>query len=202
MKDPEKKTTHHHGNLREALVQAGVELLEDGGLNALTLRKCAARAGVSHAAPAHHFDGLHGLKAAIAIEGFRRFADFMRTEIAQSDQTPRGRLRAICRGYLQFGIEHQALLNLIFGLSADVAQKYDMEGYGRAAHQVLEEACAPFVPKGTSAAAVEMQVWSLIHGFTMLYTIGQFGLPIPQRIEDGPFDQVMALLDRLECTPT
>ncbi len=61
---PEKP--HHHGNLREALIVAGIEILKEGGLPALTLRACAARAGVSHAAPAHHFDGLPGLVTAIA----------------------------------------------------------------------------------------------------------------------------------------
>jgi DNA-binding transcriptional regulator YbjK len=61
MTESADKKKPHHGNLRAALVSAGIELLEEGGLEALTLRKCAARAGVSHAAPAHHFEGLQGL---------------------------------------------------------------------------------------------------------------------------------------------
>ena len=62
---PAPRTAHHHGDLRQALVAAGIELLDEGGLAALTLRRCAARAGVSHAAPAHHFKGLRGLLTAI-----------------------------------------------------------------------------------------------------------------------------------------
>ena len=66
MRNQPQKKQHHHGNLREALITAGVGLLNEGGLSALTLRKCAARAGVSHAAPAYHFKGLNGLLTAIA----------------------------------------------------------------------------------------------------------------------------------------
>ena len=68
IKKPENK--QQHGNLKEALVLAGMQILEEEGLAALTLRRCAALAGVSHAAPAHHFDGLKGLRTAIAIRGY------------------------------------------------------------------------------------------------------------------------------------
>ena len=72
-KAKETSRPHHHGDLRRALIDAGLALLTEGGTSALTLRGCAARAGVSHAAPAHHFDGLDGLRVAIAEEGFDRF---------------------------------------------------------------------------------------------------------------------------------
>ena len=79
-----QKRPHHHGNLREALIIAGLELMEEGGPDALTLRKCAKRAGVSHAAPAHHFNGLTGLKAAIVARGHRLFSDFIRKAGAEA----------------------------------------------------------------------------------------------------------------------
>ena len=192
-----KKNAHHHGNLRAALIDAGIELLEEGGLEALTLRKCAAKAGVSHAAPAHHFDGLPGLKAAIAIQSFSMFSQSMSEAAAAGDPSPRGVLRSICRGYLEFGISHPALLKTMFGLGATEALKYDLQGAGRRAYDILREACAPFVPDGTAPEIVEAQVWSLIHGFTLLYIGGQFVHPLPLSIEDGPFDQVTALLDHL-----
>jgi len=55
---------YHHGNLREALIEAGTEILDEDGLEALSLRACAKRAGVSHAAPQHHFGNLEGLRIA------------------------------------------------------------------------------------------------------------------------------------------
>jgi AcrR family transcriptional regulator len=196
---PAKK--HHHGNLRPALIKAGLELLEEGGIDALTLRKCAARAGVSHAAPAHHFDGLPGLKQAIATEAFQIFSNHLQEAIDRGEQTARGRIYAICRGYLQFGLSHRGLLNVIFGFDG-LAAIANPDGKDTAhAYQILRDVCAPFVPDGTDERIVEAQVWSLIHGFTLLYIAGEFGSP-PPPIDIGPFDQVMALLDRIGSPPT
>ncbi|WP_204113903.1 TetR/AcrR family transcriptional regulator [Shimia biformata] len=191
---------HHHGDLRNALIEAGISLLEEGGLDALTLRKCAARAGVSHAAPAHHFDGLAGLRTAIAQEAFDRFAASMTAAAKAEGDSPRARLRGICRGYLEFGLKHRGLLETMFGVPAeDILQ----EGNGpedAASYMILRDACAPFVPEGTQPEVIEFQVWSLIHGYTLLFVSGRLGCLAPERIEDGPFEQVMALLDRVGDT--
>ncbi len=193
MEERSRKKKHHHGNLKEALVTAGIELLEEGGIDGLTLRKCAARAGVSHAAPAHHFDGLLGLKIAIAQEGFRLFSQSLENGLAGIDD-PRQRLRAICRGYLNFGLKHPGLLNVIFGTG--LASLVPEMREGDYAYNILREVCAPFIPEGQDRQVGVIQVWSLIHGFTTLYLAGEFGSP-PPPIEDGPFEQVAALLDRI-----
>ncbi|UZD89692.1 TetR/AcrR family transcriptional regulator [Cognatishimia activa] len=187
------KKKHHHGNLKEALVHAGIELLEESGIDGLTLRKCAARAGVSHAAPAHHFDGLLGLKIAIAQEGFLIFSRYLEDGLEGIDN-PKERLRSICRGYLAFGLEHPGLLNVIFGTGLAALVPDNREG--GYAYNILRGVCAPFIPEGQDPQVVEIQVWSLIHGFTMLYLAGEFGCP-PPPIQDGPFDQVVTLLDRV-----
>lgn len=187
------KKKHHHGNLKEALVNAGIELLEESGIDGLTLRKCAARAGVSHAAPAHHFDGLLGLKIAIAQEGFLIFSRYLEDGLEGIDN-PKERLRSICRGYLAFGLEHPGLLNVIFGTGLAALVPDNREG--GYAYNILRGVCAPFIPEGQDPQVVEIQVWSLIHGFTMLYLAGEFGCP-PPPIQDGPFDQVVTLLDRV-----
>ena len=197
--DPAAKTKHHHGNLRAALVQAGIDLLEQGGMKALSLRKCAALAGVSHAAPAHHFAGLDGLKAAIAQEAFQRFSHFMRQAADQGDQSDRERLKSICRGYLQFGLTHPALLQMIFGTApADMPRAVSSEdNQGSDAYQILRDSCAPFVPPGSDPQVLEGQVWSLIHGFTLLCLSGQFGpLEDPDRTA-AYLDQLLGLLDHL-----
>lgn len=191
------KSRHHHGDLKAALVNAGIDLLEEGGLKALSLRKCAARAGVSHAAPAHHFDGLAGLKQAIAEEGFRLFSHYLQTACDGGPQDPRGRLRSLCRGYLQFGLDHPGILAVIFG---DQGLAGLVHGGGKEeadAYLTLRDVAAPFVAPGQDRLVVETQIWSLIHGFTLLYLSGEFGSP-PPPIDDGPFAQVIALLDGLE----
>ncbi len=191
------KTRHHHGDLKRALIQAGIDLLEEGGLEALTLRKCAARAGVSHAAPAHHFAGLPGLIEAIAQEGFDIFSKHMTDAIEAGEQTDRARLRSICRGYLQFGLSHSGLLKVMFGEHglAIHAPRSDNREEAKA-YLILRGVCSPFVPAGEDPHIVEAQVWSLIHGFTLLYIAGEFGDP-ETAIGDGPFEAIMALVDRI-----
>lgn len=196
------KKSHHHGDLRNALIKAGIEILEEGGIDALSLRKCAARAGVSHAAPAHHFDGLPGLKGAIASEAFAVFSRHM-LEAAQSEgSSARARLKGICRGYVQFGLAHRALLDTIFGIDMSELAREPIEHDDSSAYQILRDACAPFVPDGTRPEVVEFQVWSLIHGYTMLFVRGHFGETMPAEVADGPFEEVMALLDRVGSAPT
>ena len=197
MTNEDVKSRHHHGDLKAALIKAGIDLLEEGGLSALSLRKCAARAGVSHAAPAHHFDGLAGLKQAIAEEGFRLFSSYLQSACDSGAQDPRGRVHSLCRGYLQFGLDHPGILAVIFG---DQGLAGLVHGGGKEeadAYLTLRAVAAPFVAPGQDRIVVETQIWSLIHGFTLLYLAGEFGSP-PPPIDDGPLTQVIALLDRLE----
>lgn len=190
------KSRHHHGDLKPALIKAGIDLLEEGGIKALSLRKCAARAGVSHAAPAHHFDGLAGLKQAIAEEGFRLFSSYLQTACDSGPQDPRGRLKSLCRGYLQFGLDHPGILAVIFG-DRGLASLVQFGGKEKAdAYLTLRAVAAPFVAAGQNRLVVETQIWSLIHGFTLLYLAGEFGSP-PPPIDEGPLMQVIALLDAL-----
>ena len=85
----DKAKSHHHGDLHNALVRAGLELLKEGGTKALTIRGCAARAGVSHAAPKHHFNSLDDLRHAVAIACFEVFNRHMLSAAAKAEQVDR-----------------------------------------------------------------------------------------------------------------
>ncbi|MBV7393887.1 TetR/AcrR family transcriptional regulator [Mameliella sediminis] len=195
MSETTDKPRHHHGNLRNALIEAGIDLLREGGLAALSLRKCAARAGVSHAAPAHHFEGVEGLRAAIAQEGFRRFETSMRRHADAGDQSPRGRLHGICRGYLAFARDEPALYDLIFSFRAGNPHVRHGDAAKSPAYRLLRETCAPFVPPGVDPVVVETQVWALVHGLAMLTLTGRFQDMTP------PVDGVLSLLDRIGAPP-
>ena len=168
------KDKHHHGDLREALITAGIELMEVGGPEALSLRKCAAKAGVSHAAPAHHFNGIVSLKAAIVARSYKIFAETMQAH-RQGACGPRARLLAICDGYLDFANHHAALFQFMFQpFTEDRAQinapvLAALEAHSSAAFQELAEACAPFEPVAGQAGGTEALVWSLVHGYAMLF---------------------------------
>jgi AcrR family transcriptional regulator len=168
---------YHHGNLRDALVQAGVDILAEQGLDALTLRGCAARAGVSHAAPKNHFDNLEGLRAAIIAEGFRRHRAAMRARMADAAADPWAQLLAAARGYVDFALNSPDLFRLMFSTARWNAGTEELNAAADGSYAVLREICAPLVldPDGTGAPAsvVETMVWSSIHGYaSLLVTTG------------------------------
>ncbi len=159
---------HHHGNLRAAMIDAGLELLREGGLNALTVRGCAARAGVSHAAPAHHFKDRNGLVAAIMARGYQIFSDTMIEERDAAEDQPHSRLLAICRGYLRFSEEHFPLFDVMFSAPEQEQADPELQRQSARAYQILSDCCAPFQCGPASAAGAEAFVWSLVHGFASL----------------------------------
>lgn len=172
----EKTRPHPHADLREGLINAGLTLLARDGTAGLTLRKCAALAGVSHAAPAHHFEGLPGLLDAIAARGFDMFADVMEAHAARAPDEPRARLEAICVGYFDFARANPALYDLMFRQVWSLAGRADeLAKSGARAYAVLADTCAPFIPRGQEPGIVETQVWSLIHGYATLVLVGKLG---------------------------
>jgi len=188
------KPRHHHGNLREALITAGIELMEIGGPNALTLRKCAARAGVSHAAPAHHFGGLISLKAAIIARGHQLFARAMLDARARAENDPHAQLYAICDGYITFANTHSAVFRFMFqpyderDPGIDVTTRAELMRDAAASYQILRETCEPFAPVGGRELGTETMVWSLVHGYAMLFC-GQESSS-PRELEVPDFSEI------------
>src|ERR1700735_4162553 len=100
---------YHHGELREALVTAGRRLLEEQGLRGFTLRECARRAEVSHAAPAHHFASIGAPLPDIPTRGHHALTSARETEAKRAKTDPTARLVAQGVGYMAFAAAHPAL---------------------------------------------------------------------------------------------
>ncbi|SMH52363.1 TetR/AcrR family transcriptional regulator [Mesorhizobium australicum] len=111
---PTPKTPYHHGDLREALLRAAEAELTEKGMEGFTLRGCAKRAGVSHAAPKHHFRDANALLTELAAVGFGRFVQTMRARRDAAEDTPRARLVGVGLGYIDFAQENPALFRLMF----------------------------------------------------------------------------------------
>ncbi len=104
---------YHHGDLRAALLAAAEAELTEKGVEGFSLRSVAKRAGVSHAAPAHHFGDTNGLLTALAAEGFTRFQDTLDArEVGAADDRDRAVRAGL--GYLEFALARPALFRLIF----------------------------------------------------------------------------------------
>ena len=112
-KDPRPKPAYHHGDLRKALLDAARALLREGGPDACSLREIARRAGVSHAAPYHHFKSLEQLLAAVAEQGFM---DMDRTMMEAQGAAPpdaEAQLVAVGMGYIVFARRDSSLFRLM-----------------------------------------------------------------------------------------
>lgn len=168
-----RQKTYHHGDLRQALLQAGLAMLEEVGLEAMSLRKIAARVGVSHAAPEHHFPTLKHLLNAMACEGFGLFAATMRAEMAHAEPAAAPQMRAASKGYLAFATGHPHLFRLMFNANLLDWSDPALEEAGNLGLAVLREICWPVAIRlgldtEEGRASVEQLVWSQIHGHAHL----------------------------------
>ena len=139
---------YHHGDLREALLKAAESILEREGPAGLTLRAAAREAGVSHAAPTHHFGDMGGLLSELAAEGFRRFGAFL-AAAAEAEKMFRSERLDVSRPALR-----DAIRASFQTLSGGVAEHLS-ENPARAA-----------APLATIAGIVRS--WAMVHGFAML----------------------------------
>jgi len=170
--------SYQHGDLRHALIQAGLKLLAEGGLPALSLRAAAQLAGVSHAAPYRHFKDKGALVAAIAEEGFRLLTRRMKEELATcADADLLVRFRAAAIGYVTFAVESPGYFRVTFGGAFGVPGTYPtLEQAGAEAYGVLRDLISQGIASGRLRTGdpdqLSLAVWSLVHGLGMLIIDG------------------------------
>lgn len=168
---PEKKRdSYHHGDLRHALINAGVVMLAEEGVEALSLRGLARRAGVSHNAPYQHFADKDALLAAIAEQGFHLLSDYIDQSQAGRDQDAiRERLEVAGQGYVRFAIEHPHHFQLMFGPRAHAGYP-DLSTAARAAFdrlaQIVAEGQRQGVLSGADPREPAMVIWLVVHGLS------------------------------------
>src|SRR5262245_22603404 len=158
---------YHHGELREALVAAGRKLLEERGLLGFTLRECARRAEVSHAAPAHHFASIDDLLAEIATRGYHELIEAMEAEARRAKPEPAARLVAHGVGYMAFAAAHPALFQLMFNREASRFETPGLAAAAKHAYQLHLAAVDAVIPKAAPELRKRMAdfAWATMHGF-------------------------------------
>lgn len=163
------KTAYHHGDLRSALVAAGETVLEEQGVGGFSLAECARRAGVSKAAPSHHFGNVHGLLAAIANKGVDEFAERLEDALALIKEGPPERLRCVARVYIDFALDRPERFRLMFGpaLPNDKHGETLVTSMDCALY-ILEREVAAVRPDVTDRRAITVFTWSFVHGLAML----------------------------------
>ncbi|WP_028348674.1 TetR/AcrR family transcriptional regulator [Bradyrhizobium murdochi] len=190
---PAGETPYHHGDLHDALLAAAERVLERNGLSGLTLRAVAREAGVSHAAPTHHFDDLTGLLSELAAIGFRRFNAAM-TAAGNTETLPLMKSLARAKAYVAYAQARPGMYGLMFRTerldmtrpSLHEAATASFEGLATAVSLSRNEE-----PTGATLAALSLdqaaaiaRAWSLVHGFTTLLLDGRLK-DILRRLPEG-----------------
>lgn len=186
--DSRKATSYHHGDLPNALIAEGRQLLEDIGLGEFSLREVARRVGVSEAAPGRHFDGKTGLLAAIAASGFRELAG-LRRAIAAKKSSEMQKAYDMLAIYVEFAQTHKGLFYLMVGPRVleknafpeiGIAQK---EAFNLFADAVSALAASNGWPEG-ARNYVTHAAWSVEHGLANLILASR--VPLVDRPIDIP----------------
>jgi AcrR family transcriptional regulator len=170
---------YHHGALREAMLTAAERILEREGLPALTLRAAAREAGVSHAAPAHHFGDLTGLLSELAALGFRRFRAAL-VAAADRETGPGERLDAMGKAYVSFAKTHPGMFTLMFRSERLDRTRPALSDAVDAAASALAQAVGAQrgetivkgAPSLTQAAGI-VRAWAVVHGLAVLLLDGR-----------------------------
>ncbi|WP_067466411.1 TetR/AcrR family transcriptional regulator [Nocardia amamiensis] len=171
------RTSYHHGALRDALLAACLRLIETEGLAAVSLRRVAREAGVSTAAPYHHFPDRAALLATLSTQGFQSLGAYL-TAARDDATTPMGALSAMARAYVRFSREQPAYFRLMFRPELSQPDKHpDAMAAGDAAFGVLADAIAQCVRAGAlpadKADTLAVMFWGLGHGLASLWLDGQ-----------------------------
>jgi len=171
-----KSGAYHHGDLRRALLEAAVRVVEKDGVAALSLQALARRAGVSSGAPYHHFESREQLLAEIAAEGFERLTAEMRSAAESAPGDARAQLEALGCGYVRFALAHRGHFRIMFRpeLKEQLGQARREEILESFA--MLERAVARCQREGAAPAGdprpLVLLAWSAVHGASALWIDG------------------------------
>lgn len=183
------ENNYHHGDLKNALIGAGLALLASEGVDRLTLRAVARRAGVSHTAPYRHFANKAALLAAIAEDGFAQLTATLDVALGTGDQatvisatrSATGRIVAGGLAYVQFAQQNPAIFRLMFSYMVGDRSHYPTL-YLAAKHSFNTLLAAIVAGQGQgefvagSADVLTMSLWAMVHGLATLVIDNQIPL--------------------------
>jgi AcrR family transcriptional regulator len=181
-----KKKTYHHGDLKNALIKAGADILSKEGVSALSLRKVAQQAGVSHAAPYAHFADKQALIAAISTEGYQKLYAQIAQVADQYRSDPLRRLVESSWAYVQFALNEPDHFKVTLSGMIDKEQEYP--AFVEAAQQTFN-LVVDIVAQGQQAGLLRqgapdltaVSVWALIHGLVTLLLENQISHTVLDR---------------------
>ena len=171
-----KRKRYHHGNLREALLQAAIQLIGEVGPAGFTLREVARRAAVSHNAPYRHFQDKEELLAAVATQGFHGLTEAMLNAVRQqSDSVERLKLAGLA--YVEFALRRPEHFTVMFDAPVSRSKDSDFAQSGEQAFATLLNLVTTCQQEGRLPSgdplSFALLAWSMVHGVAKLATAGR-----------------------------
>lgn len=201
MTRPATRTSDPDTRLDERLVQSALALLAEDGIEGLTLRRLARRAGVSHGAPARHFRSLKDLLAEVAARGFALLSEAIEKSGAQvpAEAGPMARLAAAARAYLDCAVENAALFALMFRTDALDPTNASFAREAPAAFDQLVRHVRAAQQQGWHAdldtRLLAGSLWASVHGLATLWSQGAFQGAVPHASIDDAIAITLELVD-------
>ncbi|MEU6976153.1 TetR/AcrR family transcriptional regulator [Streptomyces sp. NPDC046371] len=180
------RRTYHHGDLRQAVLTAALDVIGTEGPAALSLRDLARRAGVSHAAPAHHFKDRTGLLTAIAAQGY----DLLAEALADAPDLRERGVR-----YVRFAAAHPAHFQVMFQPGLHHADDPELLAAKERAGAELRAGVTGLPASAEAPRDTGMAAWSLAHGFATLLLTHNLDAPLGDRDPGEVFRALTGLLD-------
>ena len=183
------KRGYHHGNLKEALIQSALTLIEVKGPTGFTLSEAAKTAGVTPAAVYRHFKGREDLIAEAARQGYAIFADLMEYAYQSGQPSALASFEATGRAYLAFAKKYPGHYVAMFESGISINQNPDLAVVARRAFDVLEQAAVELskhIPEGKRPPPqmVSAHIWAMSHGVVELFSRGSPGTKSPFPAEE------------------
>jgi AcrR family transcriptional regulator len=173
---PPKK--YHHGDLKNALIEAGIKILSKEGVGGLSLRKVAKQAGVSHSAPYAHFTDKQSLIAAISTEGFKQLYNELDAAILSHADDPKQQLLEGAWAYVQFAMNNTDAFKIMF--SGVLEKERDYPSFVEISHNTfgrvmdIVRACQEAgILRPAPPEMMAVAVWGQLHGIISLILEGQ-----------------------------
>lgn len=187
-----KASAYHHGDLRQALIDAALAMIEERDVASVSLRAVARRVGVTYAAPYHHFEDKRALLAAVAEEGFRELGALMQRAVAETEgRSRRDQFHQLGLSYVQFALSHPAHFRVMCGPDLKEKEAYpELHAAAQACFDRLMETTARALDDPSDATAVmslAVTAWSAVHGLAMLWIDG----PLAEKFEGVPIERLV-----------
>jgi AcrR family transcriptional regulator len=178
--EKDSRRAYHHGDLRQALLDVALDMLEKSDSEQLSLRAIARQAGVSRAAPYHHFTDREALLSAVAAEGFKKLRSEMTAPADSTDSTPLQHMQDMGVAYVRFAVAHPRLYMLMFSSQLRDRETHpELKTEADAALASLASAMSESMQRegnnDGNGESLVLGAWALVHGLAMLIIDGRAG---------------------------